>query len=127
MDQSHAWFIVERGFVKPDGDIDKWSKVDVVNSNWKNRGISVIYNFVSANEFRCITDCETSKEAWDILEKTHDGSKNVKKSKLQMLTSRFEVIKMKEDEAFGEFCIQLSDILNSIRGLGEKVSEVKTV
>lgn len=123
----NIWFIVERGFVKPNGDIDKCSKDDVEKSNRNNSGISVIFNCVSLDEFCLIMHCEISKEAWDSLEKTHEGSKEVKKSKLQMLISRFEIIKMKEDETFGEFYTQLSNTVNSIYGLGEKVSEVKTI
>lgn len=41
--------------------------------------------------------CEYSNEAWDTLETTHEGTKGVERLKLQMLTSRFEEIKMKED------------------------------
>jgi len=51
--------------------------------------------FVSQEEFEKIFMCEKSKEVWDILERTYDGTKTVKNSKLQMLTSRSEEIRMK--------------------------------
>ena len=38
-----------------------------------------------------------SKEAWEILETTYDGTKKVKENKLQMLTTRFKELKMSED------------------------------
>lgn len=47
--------------------------------------------------------CEYSKEAWDTLETINEETKGVKSSELQVLTSRFDEIKMKEDETFGEF------------------------
>jgi hypothetical protein len=34
---------------------------------------------------------------------------------------------MKEDESFGEFYTKLSEIVNSMRGLGEKVYEVRVI
>jgi len=37
------------------------------------------------------------------LETTYEGTKLVKSAKLQMLISRFEEIKMLEEETFGEF------------------------
>ena len=44
--------------------------------------------FVSQEEFESIFTCEKSKVVWDLLEKTNEGIKTVKNSKLQMLTSR---------------------------------------
>ena len=37
---------------------------------------------------------KTTKEAWTILETTYEGTKKVKDTKLQMLTTRFEEILM---------------------------------
>lgn len=46
------------------------------------------------------------------------GSKGVKTSKLQMLTSSFEEIRMSDDE-FNEFYARLNDIVNSSLISGE--------
>ena len=53
------------------------------------------FMFVSQEEFEKIFMCEKSKEVWYILERTYDGTKIVKNTKLQMLTSRLEEIRMK--------------------------------
>ncbi|XP_022867631.1 uncharacterized protein LOC111387312 [Olea europaea var. sylvestris] len=71
--------------------------------------------------------CETAKEVWDILETTHEGTKIVKNSKLQMLASRFEEVRMKDDETFDEFYAKLNDIVNSSFNLGERIPETKIV
>jgi hypothetical protein len=44
-----------------------------------------------------------------------------------MLISKFEEIKMYEDETFDEFYSKLSNIRNSTINLGKKVSDAKTV
>jgi superfamily I DNA and RNA helicase len=44
-----------------------------------------------------------------------------------MLISRFEEIKMMEDETFGEFYSKMSDLRNSMVSLGKTVSEVKLI
>lgn len=54
-----------------------------------------------------------AKDAWDILEVIHEGAKIVKNSKFQVLTSRFDEIRMKEDKTFDEFFAKLNDIVNS--------------
>ena len=41
--------------------------------------------------------------AWNIMQTVHEGTKAVKINKLQQLTSRFESIRMADDESFDEF------------------------
>jgi hypothetical protein len=61
------------------------------------------------------------------LETTYEGTKLVKSAKLQMLISRFEEIKMLEEETFGEFYSKMSDLRNSMVSLGKLVSDVKLI
>jgi hypothetical protein len=63
---------------------------------------------ISPREFKWISLCEITKEAWKILKVIHKGSKTVKNSKLQMLTCNFEEIKMEDNETFDEFYAQLT-------------------
>jgi len=64
---------------------------------------------------------------WQILETTCEGTKLVKSAKLQMLISRFEEIKILEDERFREFYSKMSDLRNSMVSLGKTVSDVKVI
>ena len=70
---------------------------------------------------------KTAKEAWTILQTTYEGTKAVKDSKLQKLTTSFEEIKMEKDESFDEFYTKLKDIVNSAFNLGETIPEPKIV
>ena len=54
---------------------------------------------------------EIVKEAWTILETTYEGTKTVKDTKLQMLTTKFEELKMGDDEAFDSFYGKLNEIV----------------
>jgi hypothetical protein len=46
-------------------------------------------------------------------------------SKLQLLTTKFENLRMKEEESIQDFNMNLLDIANSFEALGEKVSDEK--
>ena len=70
---------------------------------------------------------ETAKEAWTILETTHEGTKKVKDMKLQMLTTRFEEFKMGDDESFNSFYGKLNEIVISKLNLEEKIEDTKVV
>ena len=78
-------------------------------------------------QFKKISSIETAKEAWTILQTTYEGTKVVKDSKLQRLTTCFEEIKMEEDESFDEFYAKLKDIVNSAFNLGETIPEPNIV
>ena len=82
---------------------------------------------VTNEEFKKMSFTETIKEAWTILQTTYEGTKAVKDSKFQRLTTSFEEIKMEEDESFDEFYVKLKDIVNSTFNLGETIPEPKIV
>ena len=68
-----------------------------------------------------------TKEAWEILEATYEGTKKVKDTKLQMLTTRFEELKMSEDESFDSFYSKLNEVVVGKFNLGEKTKDPKIV
>ena len=72
--------------------------------------MNAIFNAVSMEEFKRISNVEIVHIAWNILQTVHEGTKVVKINKLQQLTSRFESIRMSNDESFDEFYAKLNDI-----------------
>ena len=56
-----------------------------------------------------------------------EGNKAIKINKFQHLTSRFESIRMADDEIFDEFYAKLNDIVNSAFNLGEVYDQPKIV
>ena len=70
---------------------------------------------------------KTAKEAWTILETTYEGTKKVKDTKLQILTIRFEELKMGDDESFDSFYGKLNEIIIAKLYLGEKIEDAKVV
>ena len=57
----------------------------------------------------------------------HEGTKIVKINKLQQLTTRFESIRMSNDECFNEFYAKLNDTVYSAYNLGEIYDQPKIV
>ena len=68
-----------------------------------------------------------ANEAWQILGTTYEGTKKVKDTKLQMLTTRFEELKMSEDESFNSFYGKLNEVVIRKLNLGEKMEVSKLV
>ena len=57
----------------------------------------------------------------------HEGTKAVKINKLQQLISKFESIRMSNDESFDEFYAKLNDIINFAYNLGEIYDQPKII
>ena len=89
--------------------------------------MNALFSVITNEEFKKISSTETVKEAWIILQTTYKGTKTVKDSKFQRLTTSFEEIKMEEDESFDEFYAKLKDIVNSAFNLGETIPKPKIV
>ena len=89
--------------------------------------MNAIFNVVSMEEFKRISNVEVTHTTWNILQTMHEGIKAVKINKLQQLTSRFKSIRMADDETFDEFYAKLNDIVNSAFNLGEVFDQPKIV
>ena len=61
------------------------------------------------------------------METTYEGTKKVKDTKLKILTTRFEELKMSEDESFDFFYSKLNKVVVSKFNLGEKTEDSKIV
>ncbi|XP_059066326.1 uncharacterized protein LOC131857646 [Cryptomeria japonica] len=70
-----------------------------------------------------VMDCKNAKAIWDKLSSIYEGDDKVKEAKLQIFRARFESLKMTEDEKTADFFLRISEIVNSIRGLGETLEE----
>ena len=89
--------------------------------------MNALFRAITNKEFKKISSTEIAKEAWTILQTTYEGTKAVKDSKFQSLTTSFEEIKMEEDELFDEFYAKRKDIVNLAFNLRETISKPKIV
>ena len=86
-----------------------------------------MFNTISIEEFKRISNVEIAHTSWNILQTMHDGTKAVKINKLQQLTSQFESVRMAKHEIFYEFYAKLNDIVSSAFNLGEGYKKPKIV
>ena len=95
-----VWDSVENRYVKPTTAKSKWDKVALALVNANSKAINTIFCGVFIDEFHKISHVDIAKEVWTILKATYEGTKKVKDTKLQMLTTRFEELKMGDDESW---------------------------
>jgi hypothetical protein len=110
--------------LKPEGE---WTKGEDELALGNYKALNEIFNGVDTNMFRLIKRCTVAKQAWEILITTQEGTSKVKNSRLQMLTTKFENLRMKEDESVHDFHMTILDYANTFDSLGEKISEERLV
>ena len=112
---------IEVGWTKPTEPLASWDDDKIKATNFNSRALNALFSVVTHEEFKKISSIESAKEAWTILQNTYKGTKAIKDSKLQWLTTSFEEIRMDDDEKFDKFYAKLKDIVNFAFNLGEKI------
>ncbi|XP_073273313.1 uncharacterized protein [Primulina huaijiensis] len=110
--------------IKPESD---WTTDEVQISNYNSKALNAIFSSVDMNMFGLITNCISAKDAWDTLHRHCEGSESVRRAKLRMLTSKFEIIRMEESENILEYDRRLREIANEAFSLGGPISNERLV
>src|SRR5579862_2448362 len=129
-----AWMSVEDGYELPmmtpaGGGEDvlkpkaQWNAQGFDASKWNRKAMHAILCAMDENQYKLIQNTQVAKVAWDILQVAHEGTEVVKESKLQVLQTQFELLKMGEDECFNDFEIKLMDIVNQSHQQGDPYSD----
>ena len=122
-----VWNSVEYGWEKPTTSVSEWQTSQKEAAAFNSKVMNAIFNVVSMEEFKRISNVEIAHTAWNILQIMHEGTKAVKINKLQQLITRFESIRMLDDESFDEFYAKLNDIFNFAYNLGEIYDQPKII
>ena len=77
----------------------EWSKSEVKRVQVNFKAISTLHCALNPTEFNRIFTCKTAKEIWDKLKVTHEGTSQVKESKIALLSNRYEMFKMQANES----------------------------
>ena len=91
------------------------------------KALNALFNGVDKNMFRLIKKYDVAKDAWDILRTAHEGTSKVKSSRIQLLTTKFESLRMQEEDTIHDYYMNVLDIVNSFDSVGEKLSDQKLV
>ena len=122
-----VWNFVEYGWEKPTTPVSEWQTSQKEAAVFNSKVMNAIFSVVSIEEFKRISIVEVAHTAWNILQTVHEGIKAVKINKLQQFTSKFESIRMSDDESFDEFYAKFYDIVNFAYNLGEIYNQPKIV
>ncbi|KAM6543950.1 hypothetical protein CsatB_008397 [Cannabis sativa] len=131
-----VWMAVAEGWSPPtvvdeEGDKVKksseWTTDEMERANFNSKALHALFNAISTNQLKVISNCEVAKDAWEKLKIKNEGTDAVKKARLRSLAKSFENLSMEEDESVSEFHAKLCDISNESYALGKTYSNKKLV
>ena len=106
-----VWNSVEYGWEKPTTLVSEWQTSQKEAATFSSKAMNAIFNAISMEEFKRISNVEVAHIAWNILQTVHEGTKAVKINKLQQLTTKFESIRMIDDESLMNSILSLMILL----------------
>ncbi|XP_075080092.1 uncharacterized protein LOC142165437 [Nicotiana tabacum] len=98
-------------------DIDR----KAVEKNYRAKKILVCG--IGPDEYNRVSTCDTTKEIWEALQTAHEGTTQGKLSKIDMLTTEYELFRMKDDESIQDMHTRFSSIINELHSLGDVISK----
>ena len=79
------------------------------------KSINVLYYTLDINEFNRISTYNSIKKIWDRLEVTHEGTSQIKESKISILVHKYELFKMAPNESILGMYTRFTDIVNNLK------------
>ena len=116
-----AWKAVKIGWKPPTVTVDgkpvpkpeeAWTDAEEQESLRNSRALNAIHNGVDLNMFKLINSRVTAKDAWKSLEVAFEGTSKVKTSRLLLLTTKFESLRIMEEETITEYNVRVLEIAN---------------
>ena len=106
---------------------DEFHEHDMKKCSFNASAINCLYCALSNDEFNRVSMCSLPYEIWKTLEVTHEGTNQVKKTKISMLVHNYELFKMEANESIGDMFTRFTNILNTLKNHGKVYSTSENV
>ena len=99
---------------------DRWSEEDRRRVQYNLKAKNIITSALGMDEYFRVSNCKSAKEMWDTLQVTHEGTTDVKRSRINTLTHEYELFRMNANERIQDMQKRFTHIVNHLAALGKK-------
>ena len=107
------------GSVKPK---TAWDDDDKKKVLYDKKAINLLQGALIVDEFFRVSNCKTAKEIWDTLVQTHEGTTEVKRSRLHTLSHEYELFRMPPEETILDLQKRFVHLINNLSALGKTLT-----
>jgi len=87
----------------------------------------LLYFGLGPDEYTCISECESAKDIWDALQVAHEGTNQLKQSRIKLLMRKFELFEMGDCEMVLDMYTCFAHITNELKSLGKSFTTKELV
>ena len=75
---------------------------------------NIITSALGKDEYFRVSNCKNAKEMWDTLQVTHEGTTDLKRSRINTLTHEYELFRMNQNETIHDMQKRITHIVNHL-------------
>uniref|UniRef100_A0A151UDX4 Retrovirus-related Pol polyprotein from transposon TNT 1-94 n=1 Tax=Cajanus cajan TaxID=3821 RepID=A0A151UDX4_CAJCA len=102
---------------------DSWDQGEIKRAENDAKALNIIHSALNSDEFFRISACTTAKDAWDLIQVTHEGTLEVRRARKNTLIQEYETFKMTQGETIMDMQKRFTHIINHLKGLGKIFDE----
>eukprot|EP00253_Pinus_taeda_P027805 PITA_27805 len=120
-----VWDIIETGYNFPSATPTDAVEKKKYETNAK--AVNTLLGCLSQTKFIKFMQYKSAKEIWDKIFLSYEGDEQVKRAKLQTLRIQYANLRMYNDESVANYFLQVDEIVNCMKNLGEEIREAIVV
>ncbi|EOY17398.1 Uncharacterized protein TCM_036560 [Theobroma cacao] len=101
----------------------EWTEAETKKVQTNFKAINTLHYALTPTKFNKVSSCTTAKQVWDKLRIIHEGTSQVKESKIAFLTHNYEMFKMEPGEDITSMLDRFTNITNKLSQLGKPIPE----
>jgi gag-polypeptide of LTR copia-type/Zinc knuckle len=107
--------------------ISEFTRTDYETVELNYQAMQMLMCGLGPNEHNRIMGCKSAKQIWNLLEVTHEGTNEVKRSKIDLLFRQYELFQMEPNESITQMITRFTNIVNELDSLGKSMDNEEQV
>ena len=91
---------------------EQWDEEERRRVQYNLKAKNIITSALGMDEYFRVSNCKNAKEMWDTLQVTHEGTTNVKRSRINTFTHEYELFRMNQNETIQNMQKRFTHIVN---------------
>jgi len=112
---------ITKEFVEPHRDKDTWCEATAKDYEANTKLQYALTQTLNDDDLSRVINYKSAYEVWNDLIITHEGTSQVKRSKIDLLRSQYENFYMLENESIDEMLSRFTKITNRLSSLGDSI------
>ncbi|KAL2327540.1 hypothetical protein Fmac_020967 [Flemingia macrophylla] len=102
---------------------DNWDQNEIRRTENDAKVLNIIHSTLNSDEFFRISACTTTKEAWELIKVTHEGTLEVRRARKNTLIQEYKTFRMTQGQTIMDMHKIFTHIINHLKGFGKVFDE----